>query len=494
MENVNEIIRRAARNTTKYVDLSTVTASEDGRRIVFVFKNGTSIFYNVANGKWCHGATESEMGDSHFKNIGWGEPLFRPPPAAAGTRWMEFRPGREGFYEQIAQTATEGWVKTYFILLARWTKHYAEKNRRGSDGKISKRLVNRSNRLDVLSGENCRSIESLAKNNYIQKMPIDTVCNIAFGSENILNFQEFRNRGMDAWFCKHVGEKSSTEYVIVDHAMGRVDEARRDIGTWLRHYHAFCQKGMGDIWQYVWENYSFALDGEYRVQRAMDRFNELVKRGYKPKKIVDYVFGFLPRQGICHSMIYQDFDSSIITLADYAKMQEEMSGRNYDRYPKYLKVSHDIAAKNYRVKQSQAFSERFAAACEEIKGLEFAGKEFSVVLPVTVNDIVNEGAALNHCVASYVSGVVDRKYSIVFLRKTDELDKPLVTVQVSEDGKTIQQARGHSNRDLTEDEQKFLNKYRDHLDPNRQKTLWNEVAADMAVNEEIAAAVNDEAA
>jgi hypothetical protein len=147
-------------------------------------------------------------------------------------------------------------------------------------------------------------------------------------------------------------------------------------------------------------------------------------------------------------------------------------------------MSHDIAARNYRVKQSQAFSERFASICESIKGFEFSDKEFSMVLPLKVNDIVNEGAALNHCVAAYVSRVIDRQCSIVFLRKTEELDKPLVTVEIGSDGKTVVQARGHSNRDLTEAEQKFLAKYRDHLDPSRQKSLFN-VAADLAINPEL---------
>jgi hypothetical protein len=62
-------VARAARNKTQYISLATVTASEDGRRIIFVFNNGTSLFYNVANTKWFHSNTELEMGDSHFKNI-----------------------------------------------------------------------------------------------------------------------------------------------------------------------------------------------------------------------------------------------------------------------------------------------------------------------------------------------------------------------------------------------------------------------------------------
>jgi len=473
----NAVASRAARNKTQYIGLSTVTASEDGRRIVFVFNNGTSLFYNVAVAKWFHSNTELEMGDSHFKNISWGDPLFLPPPAHPGSRWKEFKPGREGFYEQIAQIATEGWVKMYFTLLSRWVKNHTERNRRESDGNISKRLVNASNRLDMLTGDNSMAIESLAKNQYIQRMPLATVCSVAFQSNKVLDFKAFRERGMDAWFCKHVGERANTEYVITDHVQGRVDENRSQLGAWLDDYHYYCQQGEGELWQYVWEKYKFALG---RMSYQWSRLKKITDRGFKAKKVMDYVFHILPMQGICHSMIHQNWDC-LVMLDDYARMQSEMSGNNYDRYPKGLKMSHDIAARNYRVKQSQAFAERFASICESIKILEFSDKTYSVVLPKDVNDIVNEGAALNHCVASYVSGVVDRQYSIVFLRKTDELDKPLVTVQISADGKTVSQARGQSNRELTEDEAKFLNKYRDHLDPSRQKSLFN-VAEDLAVN------------
>ena len=472
-------IVRAPRNSTQYVGLATVTASEDGRRIVFVFNNGTSLFYNVAVAKWFHSDTELEMGDSHFGNIQWGEALFMPPPAPAGHRWEEFKPGRKGFYEQIAQVATEGWVKLYFTLLSRWAQYSSEKNRR-EDGEISKRVVNRSNRLDMLTGENSMAIESLAKNQYIQQMPLKVVCGIAFDYRRVNDFKAFRDRGMDTWFCKHVSERANTEYVISDHAIGLVAEDRVQLGAWLDSYNWHCQQGDGDLWRYVWEKYKFAIS---RSAYQWSRLKKLTERGFKAKKVMDYALHMLPMQGISETMIHQNWEG-LVLMDDYARMQHEMTGGNYERYPKCLKMSHDIAARNYRVKQSQAFSERFASICESIKGFEFSDKEFSMVLPLKVNDIVNEGAALNHCVAAYVSRVIDRQCSIVFLRKTEELDKPLVTVEIGSDGKTVVQARGHSNRDLTEAEQKFLAKYRDHLDPSRQKSLFN-VAADLAINPEL---------
>lgn len=460
-------IVRASKNKTQYIGLKTVTSNEDGRRIIFVFNNGESVFYNVANSKWFHSNTEKEMGDSHFNNISWGEPLFIPPPARPGSRWNEFKPGCDGFYEQIAQVATEGWVKTYFTMLGRWTKHYAQCHRR-ADREVSKRAVQQANRLDVLTGENSMAIESLAKNQYIQKMPMEIVYKIAFDGDKILDFKAFKDRGMDAWFCKHLGERATTEYVISDHEQGQIDHRIVDLGAWLEPYHNACRMGHGDLWRYTWEKYKFAIGYGYRF--CGDRFGELVKRGYNPKKIIDYVLFNLPMQGICTTMTYQNWDG-ITLLADYAKMQSDMCER-YERYPKSLKMSHDIASKNHRVKESKVFAEMFSAKCEGFKKFEFSDKEYSVISPKDVNDFIREGVLLNHCVGSYVSRVVDNKSVVMFMRKTEELDAPVVTIEIETDGSRIMQARGNFNRDLDDAETKFVAKYADHINPEKQKKIF----------------------
>jgi hypothetical protein len=140
-------------------------------------------------------------GRQPLRDISWGDPLYyrlRQPRQPL----EEFKPGREGFYSRISQIATEGWVKMYFTI-SRWVKTHTERNRRESDGgNISKRLVNASNRLDMLTGDNSMAIESLAKNQYIRMMPLQTVCSVAFSGNKVLDFKTFRERGMDAWFCK----------------------------------------------------------------------------------------------------------------------------------------------------------------------------------------------------------------------------------------------------------------------------------------------------
>jgi major membrane immunogen (membrane-anchored lipoprotein) len=74
-----------------------------------------------------------------------------------------------------------------------------------------------------------------------------------------------------------------------------------------------------------------------------------------------------------------------------------------------------------------------------------------------MTSVVQEGAALNHCVASYVDGMVNGEYAIMFFRKKDAQEKSLVTLQIR-DGRIVQ-ARGQSNRTPSKEEQEAINKF-----------------------------------
>ena len=59
--------------------------------------------------------------------------------------------------------------------------------------------------------------------------------------------------------------------------------------------------------------------------------------------------------------------------------------------------------------------------------------------------------------ASYIKRVIDDKCIILFLRLRKEMDKSLVTVEI--EGNRVIQARGMSNRNITNDERKALVEY-----------------------------------
>lgn len=82
---------------------------------------------------------------------------------------------------------------------------------------------------------------------------------------------------------------------------------------------------------------------------------------------------------------------------------------------------------------------------------------FSIVFPKSASEIKKEGRILRHMVAEYIPGVLEGKYLIAFLRRTDDLATPLVTLMLK-DGKVLQ-ARGLDNRTPTPEEQEFLDQY-----------------------------------
>ena len=83
--------------------------------------------------------------------------------------------------------------------------------------------------------------------------------------------------------------------------------------------------------------------------------------------------------------------------------------------------------------------------------------EYCVVTPKKCDDIKNEGTELNHCVGSYIDSVLQGRTQIVFMRSSDNPEQSLVTLEIR--SRSIQQARGYSNREVSEEEAKWLEGY-----------------------------------
>ena len=72
---------------------------------------------------------------------------------------------------------------------------------------------------------------------------------------------------------------------------------------------------------------------------------------------------------------------------------------------------------------------------------EYDNGEFSITIPKTTQDIINEGKALHHCVGVYVDKVIRREDMIYFLRK--DRNVPYVTIEVKD--KKVTQIEGDMN-------------------------------------------------
>lgn len=462
---------RAIRNTTEYVNLAKVEPSADDKYVVFSFENGTSFKWCVFNFKFYHCNTGTEFGESHFKNIVWGvETDYRGCI-------VPIKPGHEKFFLSLEAKSKEGWVKNFFKILSKWINERVESQRRQGAFKLYQRKMNK---LETLcNAEVISPVESLAKNNFVNQMNLDRVCQSVFKGNKIISFKEMRDDNLDAWFFQHVSERAHPRYLRDENPYNNNadiyegDENREYIlGNYMENYRTFNKGGMGDLFRYVWDNYKYAFTmPEYYFGRFKENINRLSGYGYDHKRLMDYLFRDLPNQGISQHMRGSAFDGLDI-LSDYARMSVEMD-REFDKYPRYLKTAHDISAKNYRVNKSKVLSDKYEKVKESLKKMEYKDEEYCVLVPENLESIVREGSSLNHCVASYIEGVVAGEYAILFLRSVNEQDKSLVTVQVK-DGRVLQ-ARGQSNRPTSEEESKFLEKFVESL--NKQKEMVLEEAA-----------------
>lgn len=116
--------------------------------------------------------------------------------------------------------------------------------------------------------------------------------------------------------------------------------------------------------------------------------------------------------------------------------------------PKKLKAAHDELANSEKIAlRKEEVLSKFPDINEIFKEIkdkyEYHGKEYSVIVPTSVEDIIFEGAALGHCLDRtdlYFQRIQNRESYIMFLRRTDEIHTPWYTLEV-EPGLTIRQKR-----------------------------------------------------
>lgn len=141
-------------------------------------------------------------------------------------------------------------------------------------------------------------------------------------------------------------------------------------------------------------------------------------------------------------------------LKDYIDMSKEMKV-TYSLCPKSLKLRHDLAARNYRLVLEEIEREKFKeqVAKEEYARLAWTSRDgkWAVLVPKEAGDLVREGAELSHCVGSYAKYIIDGSKRICFLRKTEKLEKPLLTLTVNTDGWCTTYL-GFDNREAAADE------------------------------------------
>lgn len=146
---------------------------------------------------------------------------------------------------------------------------------------------------------------------------------------------------------------------------------------------------------------------------------------------------------------YYKMNTLITDYHDYLCMCKELQydvKNSFILFPRELKAAHDSVAKTLKDKRTAEHEKAIAGSFDEWqKRYQYQSKELMMIPPHSAKEIVDEGAALHHCVRLYVKNVAEKKSVILFVRSVDEPDKSLCTVEVK-DGQ-VTQARSFDNEE-----------------------------------------------
>lgn len=167
---------------------------------------------------------------------------------------------------------------------------------------------------------------------------------------------------------------------------------------------------------------------------------------------------------ICDSMPCTK--SVLSTWSDYISMAKRLKMNTNDAIifrVKKLQQRHDELVKQFNDKEipikAAEIAEKYPHVEEKFTCLkekyEYSNVQFSVIAPTCIEDIILEGKALSHCVASsehYWERIERNESYILFLRRTDDIDRPYYTLEVEPNG-TVRQKRTEFDRQKKDIEQ-----------------------------------------
>lgn len=149
----------------------------------------------------------------------------------------------------------------------------------------------------------------------------------------------------------------------------------------------------------------------------------------------------------CYSTIryLTDYVSMVKKINDTKSFPLKFKSEDSDGLRQEIKEKHDSAVIIYNYIKEECNLNEFKKQTTKWKKWEYFNSEFSVIAPEHPADLSVEGTTLHHCVKNYIDKVAEGKTNILFIRKTEELDKPFFTVEISNSG-TIEQVHGFGNR------------------------------------------------
>lgn len=173
----------------------------------------------------------------------------------------------------------------------------------------------------------------------------------------------------------------------------------------------------------------------------------------------DYWGGNYPYKAI---RTYRDY------LRDAAQLALDLND-SIVLFPRDLDAAHQRTIAQVKYKASE---EQKAAFLERVKALgylEWERDNLTIRLPMSAEELIEEGAALHHCVGGYIGEIIQGQTVILFIRRKEEPDKPFYTLEWR--NKKVFQCRTTYNKSYGNDERvhAFVDSWVAHITKKTKK-------------------------
>lgn len=187
-------------------------------------------------------------------------------------------------------------------------------------------------------------------------------------------------------------------------------------------------------------------DGFTGLLNITTSYNQIVSELESAKNILNYhIFG---NEELSPMELYERFkDVHSYYINDTIKMYKVINrDKTLKDFYDTLKTTtmeelHEKYKLIYQAVTDAKIEREYQEVISQLNVQEYDNGEFSITIPKTTQDIINEGKALHHCVGVYVDKVIRREDMIYFLRKDREV--PYVTIEVKD--KKVTQVEGDMN-------------------------------------------------
>ena len=129
-------------------------------------------------------------------------------------------------------------------------------------------------------------------------------------------------------------------------------------------------------------------------------------------------------------------------------------------FPKNLPAAHRATTKQVRLKKDEITNRKIAERAQQLyKQYYFESHGLFIRPAVSIDELIAEGKALQHCVANYAGRYADGGTNILFIRQLENPDKPYFTVELH--GGSLYQVRGLRNCAPGDDVNRFVTAFVD---------------------------------